>query len=309
MAKNPQGPSSARRNVQEHPLWRFAAIVLFAAALSELATHHLPVLSQGGWWMHAISFGALALVSVVLWFWTRRRRWERDAMEAGAEDLLSAEIDNRRRTEHMLRERTELLDTLIQTSPVGIIVHDQNLLVTLANPAFCEIFGYTEQECLGQRLEKLIVQPGAQEVFLANIQRIADGAVFQGPMKRQRKDGTLVDVEVHAKRFVAEGKYSGAFALFQDITKRVEAERALRESEEVFRTLCAAAPVGVFRTDEDGVGIYANERMTEIHGLTHRGDRDRSGRGIHPDDARKSSGQSAQPCTRVEDDSRTSFAM
>ena len=297
MTKNPQGPSSARWNVQEHPLWRYAAIVLFAGALSELATHHLPVLRQGGWWMHAISLGALALVSALLLFWTRRRRWERVAMEAGAEDLLSAEIDNRRRTEHMLRERTELLDTLIQTSPVGIIVHDQNRSVTLANPAFCEIFGYTEQECIGRKLEELIVQQGAQEVFLANIQRIADGAVFQGPMKRQRKDGTLVDVEVHAKRFVAEGKYSGAFALFLDITKRVEAERALRESEEVFRTLCAAAPVGVFRTNEDGIGIYSNERMTEIHGLTMEQIGANPDAGIHPDDVER---VAAKRCSHYE---------
>ena len=61
--------------------------------------------------------------------------------------------------------------------------------MTLANPAFCEIFGYTEQECLGRRIEELIVQPGAEPLFLANIQRIAEGAVFQGSMKRQRKTG------------------------------------------------------------------------------------------------------------------------
>jgi PAS domain S-box-containing protein len=78
------------------------------------------------------------------------------AMEAGA-----------RRTEHMLRERTQLLDTLIQTSPVGIIVHDQHRVATLANPAFCEIFGYTEAECIGRRVEELIVQPSAEEAFLA----------------------------------------------------------------------------------------------------------------------------------------------
>jgi len=46
------------------------------------------------------------------------------------------------------------------------------------------------------------------------------------------------------------------------------AEKALRESEEVFRTLCAAAPVGVFRIDEQGSMVYANERLLEIHGLT-----------------------------------------
>ncbi|MGP0072999.1 MAG: PAS domain S-box protein, partial [Bryobacteraceae bacterium] len=275
-----------RQNARSEPLWHFAAIVASAAAIGELLIHPL-VPHLAGWLTHAISIGALTMLSVLLFAWSQRRRTERAALEVGAEHLLSAEIDNRRRTEHMLQERTELLDTLIQTSPVGIIVHDHYRVVTMANPAFCEIFDYTDQECVGRRLEELIVQPEAEAAFLTNIQRIADGAVFDGSMKRKKKDGSLVDVEVHAKRLLAEGKYCGAFALFLDITKRVEAETALRESEEVFRTLCAAAPVGVFRTNENGVGIYSNDRMMEIHGLTMDQISANPGAGIHPDDAER----------------------
>jgi PAS domain S-box-containing protein len=284
MSKNPNGALHPQ-NAEDRLSWRFAALVTFAAAIGELLTHLL-VQHLNGWLVHALSFGTLMLAAALMFAWSRRRRTERVAMKAGAEQLLSAEIDNRRRAEDMLRERTQLLDTLIQTSPVGIIVHDQHRVVTLANPAFCEIFGYTEPECLGRRLEELIVQPGAEEVFLSNIERIAEGAVFQGPMKRKKKDGCLVDVEVHAKRLLADGKYCGAFALFQDIAKRVEAETALRQSEEVFRTLCAAAPVGVFRIDQQGSMVYANERLLEIHDLTMdqvKGPEFRAG--IHPEDA------------------------
>jgi two-component system sensor histidine kinase/response regulator len=285
MSKNPDGAWLPPQNAEDRLSWRFAALVTFAAAIGELLTHLL-VQHLNGWLVHALSFGTLMLAAALMFAWSRRRRTERVAMKAGAEQLLSAEIDNRRRAEDMLRERTQLLDTLIQTNPVGIIVHDRHRVVTLANPAFCEIFGYTEPECLGRRLEELIVQPGAEPVFLANIENIAEGAVFQGPMKRQKKDGCLVDVEVHAKRFLADGKYCGAFALFHDIAKRVEAETALRQSEEVFRTLCAAAPVGVFRIDQQGSMVYANERLLEIHGLTMdqvRGPEFRAG--IHPEDA------------------------
>jgi len=275
-----------QQNAQDHLPWRFAAIITFAAAVGELLTHLL-LQNLAGWLAHAVSFGALTVVSVLLFVRSLRRHTQRVAGKAGAEDLLLAEIDNRRRTEHMLRERTELLDTLIQTSPVGIIVHDEYRVVTLANPAFCEIFGYSEQECIGRRLEELIVQPGAEPAFLTNIQRIAEGAVLQGSMKRKRKDGFLVDVEVHAKRLLADGAYSGAFALFQDITKRVEAETALRQSEEVFRTLCAAAPVGVFRLDENGGGIYANDRMKEIHGRDNDEINLDPSVGIHPEDVER----------------------
>jgi two-component system sensor histidine kinase/response regulator len=272
-----------RRNVQDPLPWRFAAVVTFAAAVGELLTHLL-VQNLGGWLVHTISFGVLTLVSIGLFGWSLRRHTKRVAIQADADHLLTAEIDNRRRAEDMLRERSQLLDTLIQTSPVGIIVHNQHRQVTMANPAFCEIFGYTEQECLGRRLEELIVQPEAELAFLANIQRITDGAVLQGSMKRQKKDGLLVDVEVHAKRLLADGQYCGAFALFQDITKRVETETALRQSEEVFRTLCAAAPVGVFCLDEKGRGLYSNERMKEIHGLSFDQINANPAVGIHPDD-------------------------
>ncbi|HTB20771.1 MAG TPA: response regulator [Bryobacteraceae bacterium] len=283
MTQNPDGalsPDTAsrelpRQNAQDRLPWRFAAFVTFAAGILDFVTH-LVLQHRAEWLDHAISFGALALVSLLLFAWSFRRRSERIAQEAEA-----------RRTENMLRERTQLLDTLIQTSPVGIIVHDPQRVVTLANPAFCEIFGYTEQECVGRRLEELIVQPGAELAFLANIQRIADGAVLQGSMKRQTKSGILVDVEVHAKRLLADGEYCGAFALFQDITKRVEAETALRQSEEVFRTLCAAAPIGVFRTDENGVGIYSNDRLKEIHGLDMDEINADPSMKVHPDDVEK----------------------
>ena len=288
MTKHPDAdtsPALPRQNAPDHLPWRFAAIVTFGVALGELLTN-LVVQHLSGWLIHVIAFAALTLVGVILLLWSLRRRTERVALQAGAEHLLSAEIDNRRRTEHMLRERTELLDTLIQTSPVGIIVHDQYRVVTLANPAFCEVFGYTEQDCIGRKLEELIVQDGAEQAFQSNIQRIAAGEVLQGSMKRRTKDGSLIDVEVHAKRLLADGKYCGAFALFQDITKRAEAETALRESEEVFRTLCAAAPVGVFRIDENGSMVYANERLLEIHGLNME---QMAGpefhKGIHPEDA------------------------
>ncbi|MBV9746722.1 MAG: PAS domain S-box protein, partial [Acidobacteriia bacterium] len=202
---------------------------------------------------------------------------------AQSEEALSAEVDTRRRTERRLDDQTALLDSLIQTCPIGILVHDENLEITLVNPAFCETFGYSREECLGKKLPDLVVRRGGKDVFWDNFRRLTDGFVVHRVVKRQRKDGAPVDVEIHARRLMKEGKYCGAFGLYQDITKRVEAETALRQSEEIFRMLSAASPLGIFRADRDGNPVYANERLAELTGITMN-EAPSWGERIHPED-------------------------
>ena len=264
-------------------LLRLSALSLFVVVVYEsLSRFWLPSLSI--WQIHLASIG-VAIVAAVLLFRCSLRRTQLLALKAVADQALSVEVASRARAEHLLQERSHLLDTLIQTSPVGIIVHDQRRKVTLANPAFCEIFGYTQEESIGRVLEELIAPPGTERAFLENIERIATGTVLHAVLKRKRKDGSLVDVELHAKRLLADGEYCGAFALFRDVTERVETETALRQSEEVFRTLSAAAPVGIFRTGPKGTLSYVNDRLLAITGLSM--EKARSGdwsEAIHPDD-------------------------
>ena len=70
-----------------------------------------------------------------------------------------------------------------------------------------------------------------------------------------------------------------------EIDERKQAEEALRESKEKFRTFTEMAPVGVFVTDADGLTTYWNKRLCEITGMqvvdglgTGWAD------GVHPDD-------------------------
>ncbi len=70
-----------------------------------------------------------------------------------------------------------------------------------------------------------------------------------------------------------------------DITRQKQMEMALRNNEQLFRSLTEVAPVGIFRADATGKCLYVNERWCSIAGIDMEA---ASGYGwitaIHPDD-------------------------
>ena len=56
--------------------------------------------------------------------------------------------------------------------------------------------------------------------------------------------------------------------LLIDHSEQKQREEGLRKSEERFRLLCAASPVGIFETDTHGACTYINPQLCEIAGLT-----------------------------------------
>lgn len=53
-----------------------------------------------------------------------------------------------------------------------------------------------------------------------------------------------------------------------EISERERAEVALRESEQLFRTIAAASPIGIFLMDAQGKLRFVNDRWLEMTGLT-----------------------------------------
>ncbi|MFQ4136119.1 PAS domain S-box protein [Nodosilinea sp. PGN35] len=71
----------------------------------------------------------------------------------------------------------------------------------------------------------------------------------------------------------------------QELTQRARMQAVLQESEERFRSLSAAAPVGILQTNADGICLYANGAWQQMSGLSLENS---LGNGwlqaIHPDD-------------------------
>jgi PAS domain S-box-containing protein len=171
-----------------------------------------------------------------------QRVQERDA----ALEQIRADLELR------VSERTAFLSALIDSSPIAIVVSDQHGCVQSLNPAFTNIFGYAREEGVGAILDELIAPGGlAAEAQDLTRRRIA-GELFRIETRRKRKDGTLVDVEVHGVPLRVQGKIVGGFALYQDVTDRHRAERAIRDANAKLTAIIQTSPLGIVTTDPSG---------------------------------------------------------
>jgi len=144
------------------------------------------------------------------------------AILASALDITTA-----KRAEQDLKEHAMYMDALISNVPLGIVIKDQNHLVRFCNAAFEQMFLYTQTEIQGKNLDDLIAAHDSQEAALLSAAALQKGGAVHATTRRQRKDGTLIDVEIHAVRVFSGDSFVGAFAIYQDITERKKSEEKL----------------------------------------------------------------------------------
>jgi PAS domain S-box-containing protein len=132
-----------------------------------------------------------------------------------------------KRAEQQLWERTMYLDALIANSPLGIVTKDEQNRVVFCNPAFERMFHYTQNELQAKDVDLIIASHDLEQ---AN--RIAStvrgGGVVRATTQRRKKDGTLIDVELHGIRVYSGESFVGAFEIYQDITERRRSEEKLQ---------------------------------------------------------------------------------
>ncbi len=178
---------------------------------------------------------------------------------------LIGEIVERRRAEEALRRTSETLRGVFQASPAAITVIDTGSRLTMWNPAAERMFGWSEREVLGKILP--ITPPDGKEEHLGFREKAVRGeSVTAAEVRRMRKDGTLIDVELStAPLRDSKGAVCGVVGILMDIARRKRAETVLRESEQRLRTLSEATFEGI-ALSEQGVILDANDQLAEMLG-------------------------------------------
>ena len=144
---------------------------------------------------------------------------------------IGRDITVQKRIELETNRQKQYFELLIRTSPVAIVVLDNDENIVSANPAFEQLFGHLSAEILGVNLDTLITDQETRQEAAHYTQEVMSRSVH-AIGKRQRKDGSLVDLEIFGVPVMIDGKRSGAFAMYHDISEII---RARHQAEEASR--------------------------------------------------------------------------
>jgi PAS domain S-box-containing protein len=157
---------------------------------------------------------------------------------------------------------------LFESNPHPMWVYDQKTLAFLAvNDAAINHYGYSREEFLRRTILD-IRPPDDVSLLLEVISVSSPGVNIPGIWKHQKKDGTIIDVEIVFHTLTFSGK-AARLVLANDVTNRLWAERALRASEEKYRTLFEASADAIFLQTLDGCILDGNTSASEIFGYSH----------------------------------------
>jgi PAS domain S-box-containing protein len=141
------------------------------------------------------------------------------------------DITDRKKTEEKLRESEEKYRNIVETANEGILITDNENLITYINKKVIGTIGYSLEELVGRPIWSFIskeYRPIIKEHMVKRMQGISESY----ELKLIHKDGYSIWVFLNAKPFFnKEGKYIGSMSMFTDITKRKKAEEALKNIE------------------------------------------------------------------------------
>ena len=176
------------------------------------------------------------------------------------------DITKRKQAERAIVESEEKFRNIVNSSPMGIHLYkleeDGQLVFTGANPAADHILGVDNSQYIGRTIQQAFPSLVGTEVPERYRKACADGEPWQTEQINYEDENIKGAFEVHAFQ-TSSGMMA---ALFFDITKRKQAEDALKESEERFRILFERAPDPFYINKLDGTLVDGNKAAEKLIG-------------------------------------------
>ena len=157
--------------------------------------------------------------------------------------------------------------TLLEAAPDAMMIHDSTGRIQILNAQAEKLFGYRRDELIGRTMELLM-----PERYRRDHVRHRKSYTPQSPPRPMgtgltlfalHKDGREIPVEISLSNLGADG---GAMVIssIRDISGRVAAEEALRQSQRLAQSTFEAIPASLAVLDENGVIVSINDAWRDL---------------------------------------------
>jgi PAS domain S-box-containing protein len=136
------------------------------------------------------------------------------------------------------------------------------------NAAFLRVTGLSQEAVVGKKVHEVIPEPSLTMVLGRYRQAVEENTIVSWEETTDYPTGRLTGAVSVAPVFDNQGTCTHLVGSVHDITDRKDAEAALRESEERFRTIADTVPVIIVQTDATGNLTFVNKQATEFTGRT-----------------------------------------
>ncbi|MBI5354073.1 MAG: PAS domain S-box protein [Chloroflexi bacterium] len=180
-------------------------------------------------------------------------------------------LNEKRRADEQLRKSEEQFRAAFEQAAVGMAQVAPDGRWLRVNQRLCDIVGYAREELLTKSFQD-ITHSDDVEKDVANLSRMIANEIRTYVREKRyiRKDGVNVWVNI-TTTLVREPSGAPQYfvSIIEDITERMRAEEALRESEEKYRMLTENIDEHIYRADPQSfVATYVNKAVERIYGYT-----------------------------------------
>jgi PAS domain S-box-containing protein len=179
---------------------------------------------------------------------------------------VNIDVTDRHRAVDEIRESHERFVKAFRANPqpMSLTTLDTGQYLDV-NDSFLQVSGYRRDEIIGKTSLELNIwgSPEAREVF---VNELADkGSVVNRETRLRARDGSMRVLLSSAEKLEIDGQHCLLVAS-SDITERMHAQQALRESEARFRNMADTAPVMIWIADVNKGSTYFNQQWLNFTG-------------------------------------------
>jgi PAS domain S-box-containing protein len=169
-----------------------------------------------------------------------------------------------------LQKNEEHYRSLVETSPVGIIVTTPDGVITFCNQRTFRFLGYeSEKDIVGKNVLDLI--PSADHDYALELFKevMESRSVWNIEFSALKSDGTPFKLEINASiTRNSNGEPDSIIIVTQDVTKRVENEEAIKRSEVYYRAIFENTGNATIIVSKDSIIIRANSEFERLSGYS-----------------------------------------